>query len=100
MDDEDAFEMDPQGMRWIREPPMRESVSHQLITEFVIERWIRYWQNRKHCHAQSKCCLANRENSQAMPLREPGKSMLEGSEKSRASFRDEKSHQQKNQDQT
>jgi len=100
MDDEDAFEMDPQGMRWIRDPPVRESVGHQLITEFVIERWIRYWQNRKHCRAQSKRQSANRENGQAMPAREPGKSMFERSENSRAGFRDEKRHQQKNQDQT
>jgi hypothetical protein len=91
-----GLEMHPHGVGKIRNTSVRESVSRQQKTKFVIDVRQRRRQPREQRQPQRKCREAARENSQPRASGEVAQASLHPAEPTMAELRAHQCQQQRN----
>src|SRR5258708_11560620 len=68
-----GFEADPHGMRWIGQAPVREGITHQQVTEFVVNAGDRNMKKRKREKTNNDYGQKYNDDRKALALGEAGK---------------------------
>src|SRR5260370_28165665 len=68
-----GFEADPHGMRWIGQAPVREGITHQQVTEFVVNAGDRNMKKRKREKTNNHHRQKYDDDRKALALREADK---------------------------